>query len=278
MRNRRGYYSLIQYSPDPFRAEAINAGVVLFLPGEFLQAKCTTKFKRVQSALGGPDSTLDSFKQAVRAMRNRIAHGMDQISDVDCFESFIATRANDLQLVPPRLVKVEDPEAELERLYKILVERPSEKLTKPTPPELLPPGLADTFYQLSQRHYIYDPGRVQVPVLGSRMDIPYAFQNSSVHLIKPEIFPKGKAAETKAAKLAVSGDLLQTHPDENGMERRFTVISTQEDTAEAKTVNERVAPVFEHYHIRLVRPYQAEEYATEVKKLLHIDDIQHDEE
>ncbi len=272
MHKRRGYFSLIQYCPDPFRAEAINAGVVLFLPGEFLQARFTNKHRTVQSVLGSPKSTLDSFKQAVRAMRNRITHGMDQIEDVESFEAFIATRANDLQLVPPRLVKVGDPEQELERLFQSLVERPSGKETKPAPSELLPPLLAETFYRLSQSHHVYDPGKVRVPVLGRRMDIPYAFQNGSIHLIKPEIFPKGKAAETKAATLAVSGDLLQQHPDDDGKARRFTVISTQENGPERKTIDEHVAPVFKHYDIRLVRPEQADDYAREVEQILHIDE------
>ena len=43
-----GYYSLVQFYPNPSRAEAVNLGVVLFLP------RCRVSKPRCRRATSGP--------------------------------------------------------------------------------------------------------------------------------------------------------------------------------------------------------------------------------
>jgi hypothetical protein len=73
-----GYYSLIQYCPDPSRMEAANIGVLVFSPLDlFLQARTATSNRRIIQFFGreGHDwHRINSFKKALHE-RLTVEHG-----------------------------------------------------------------------------------------------------------------------------------------------------------------------------------------------------------
>ena len=101
-----------------------------------------------------------------------------------------------------------------------------------------------------------------------KIDIPYAFKNGVVNLLKPEVFSPTRRAETQSASLAVNGDLIQKHPID-GERHKLIIISTQETSEQAREIDEHVEPLFKEYGVRLVRPQNADAFASEVEQSAH---------
>ena len=265
------YYSVIQYCPDRFRMETVNVGVVLYCAEpQFLKGRVVDNHKRLRQVFGVAGADLDALKLAEANLLGRI-NGDDAFASREDLIAFIAGRANDLRMTELRLVKVTDAERDFDRLFDQLVHEPTGVggvEAFPAPAELLPPKLNEVFYRLSAEHKVWRPSRITVPVRKSKLDIPYAYQNGVVNLIKPHVFPDTKRAQAQAATLAVDGDLIGKHPIDD-KPHRLIVVSTQETPAQAKEITEHVAPLFAHYGVRLIRPATADQFAEEVEQSAH---------
>ena len=148
MNPAKGYYSLIQYCPDLGRLEAANIGVLLFCPERyFLKALTSNNNRHIIRFFGneGHDWVrINSFKIG---LADRIAIEGRDILTLEQVEKFIAGRANLLQITLPRPMKVNDPNEDLEALFKELVAEPSRSNYPPRPP----PPSAET-RQISNPH------------------------------------------------------------------------------------------------------------------------------
>src|SRR5690606_35176608 len=123
---------------------------------------------------------------------HRINEKGEDIATLDDLKAFIATRANDLRLTEPRLAMVSDIEADFERLFKQLAaDEATATLAAESPAQVLPPALSEAFYRLSQQQRIWDPEPIIVPVLKRKLDVPYAYRNGAVNLVKPQVFKPG---------------------------------------------------------------------------------------
>lgn len=116
----RGYYSIIQYCPDPSRLETVNLGVALFCPeAHFLKVRFGRRKTRVRQLFGKQDWEFIEAQQS--AMEARLAHEKDDFRSIDDFGVFVSKRASAFRMTTPRTVKVEDPEQELAALLARLV-------------------------------------------------------------------------------------------------------------------------------------------------------------
>jgi hypothetical protein len=107
-----GYYSLIQYCPDPSRLEAANVGVVLFCPAKnFLEVRTAHRNDRIRR-LFGRDKDWKQINAIKLSVERRLKTDRDQFQEAADLERFATTRANAMRLTPPRAVLVEDPAAE----------------------------------------------------------------------------------------------------------------------------------------------------------------------
>jgi hypothetical protein len=266
----RGFYSVVQYCPDRFRAEAVNIGLVLLcLDPHALRVRMTSKHARARKLFGVAGEELKSLKLAAQSLQSRVEGSVSELHTAEDLASFVASRANDLRLTEPRLAKLEDVEADFERLFENLVEtRSTEQLAADSPAEVLPPELSEVFYRLQQDRKIWRPGTITVPVYKRKLEIPYAYKNGVVNLIKPKVFASSRRAESQAATLAVNGDLIRKNPI-NGEQQRLIVVSTQETPEQAKEVRDHVEPLFKEYGVRLIRPQQADAFAREVEASAH---------
>jgi hypothetical protein len=117
-----GYYSLIQYCPDAAREEAANVGVVLFCPETgFLEARTASGNDRIRRFFQPVDPDWERIKAMKLSIERRLRVDRDQFRDLAALERFAATRANAMRLTKPKAVAVEDPAAELNRLFERLV-------------------------------------------------------------------------------------------------------------------------------------------------------------
>ena len=193
----------------------------------------------------------------------------EEFQAVEDLAAFAASRANDLRLTEPRLAKIMNIDDDFERLYADLVTVETTKaLAVESPAEVMPPRLSEVFYRLQEANRIWKPGVITVPVYKRKLDIPYAYKNGIVNLVKPQVFPPNKNAERQAAMLAINGDLIKRYPIE-GERHQLIVVSTQETAEQAREVDEHVEPLFKEYGVRLIRPQGAEEFAVEVEQSAH---------
>ena len=164
---------------------------------------------------------------------------------------------------------VSDLETDFSRLFLQLAgDVATSSLAEDSPAEVLPPRLSEVFFRLQQEHKIWKPGTITVPIYKRKLDIPYAYKNGVVNLIKPHVFPSSRRAETQAAEFAINGDLIQKHPID-GERQRLIIVSTQETTEQADEINEHVEPLFKEYGVRLIRPQTVDDFAREVEQSAH---------
>jgi hypothetical protein len=117
-----GYSCLIQYCPDAAREEVANVGVVLFCPEpHFLKARTARGNDRLRRFFGPGEVDGERIDVVKQSIKRRLTIDRDQFRDLASLERFAATRANAMRLTPPRAIAIEDPEAELDRLFDRLV-------------------------------------------------------------------------------------------------------------------------------------------------------------
>lgn len=266
----RGFYSVVQYCPDRFRAEAVNVGLVLLrVDPHALRVRMTDNHERVRKLFAVARPELKNLKLSTHGLASRIEKSADEFRTSEDLAGFAASRANDLRLTEPRLAMIEDMDADFERLFGQLVGQHSAALLADAQPaEVLPPALSDAFRRLSASKKIWSPGKITVPIYKRKLEIPYAYRNGVVNLVKPHVFPANKHAENQAALLAVNGDLIKRHPID-GENRELIVVSTAETPRQAHEVSQHVEPLFKEYGVRLVRPNEAEAFANEVEQSAH---------
>ena len=94
MTPRTGYYSIIQYCPDPSRLEAANVGVVLFSPEPFyLKARTAKGNDRIRQCFQPVDPDWARIKVIKYSIENRLTIDRDEFRDLASLERFAATRA-----------------------------------------------------------------------------------------------------------------------------------------------------------------------------------------
>ncbi len=262
----RGYYSLIQYCPDLSKAESVNVGVLLFCPEvKFIGARTSSENTRVRRFFGTGTFDPARLQAAKKAIEARLRLCRDDFRTVDDLNRFIETRANELLITPPRPMKVLNPEADLDALFKELVGGRARQ--EPRHPEF--PELDRAFRKPRIADRVQFDQQVEVPVLGRDIHVPYAYRNGALNLVKPQKFPKaeGNAKET-AMRLAIEGDLLFRYKAEDGTERKLIVVSvvTQNHDEERETW---IRQILGEYNTRLVSQSQVDEFIQEVQREAH---------
>jgi len=122
MNAKKGYYSLIQFCPEPSRLEAVNLGVVLFCPdARYISARITKSNKRASKLVGRLGFDKASLTSAKRALERRFEVDREAFNTLEDLQKFVDTRGNVLRLTTPRPLKVFDPDQDLDNLFGELV-------------------------------------------------------------------------------------------------------------------------------------------------------------
>ncbi|MBN1489356.1 MAG: DUF3037 domain-containing protein [Phycisphaerae bacterium] len=265
----KAYYSVIQYCPNRSRLEAANIGVLLLCPeAQFVRARTAANNARVRRFFNKDSFDLDTkrINATKKAIERRLATDNQSFRTPEDLVRFIDTRANEIVLTPPRPMKVSNPEADLDHLFDELVGGPARQPRKGAAEVV--PELDRIFHRPSLRNRVLFDQEVQVPVVERSLRIPYAFRNGVLNLVKPQAFSNDVNAATRAAmSLAITGDLLRRHPNEQGKEARLVVVPAI--TPAACDVVERVRAVLSEYCVRTVLPEDITEFGEEIERTAH---------
>lgn len=223
MKPNKAYYCLIQYCPDRSRLEAANIGVLLFCPEKlFLQARTSRDNARIRHFFGseGHDwKRINSFK---KGLEERLEVEHSKIQSLEDLEKFVATRANEFQITPPRPLKVLRPEEELDVLFKELVGGRHRKEHRTT----FPKYLAEKFQTAGIANKLRRNIELTVPLFEREIILPYGYQNGRFHLIQPVRFESSdpKQSINTACHYAVEGRSFYEHPHPDFGELQLIVV------------------------------------------------------
>lgn len=267
MKPKRGYYSLIQFCPNPSRLEAINVGVVLFCPdADFIAARTSAGNRRAEKLVGRGELDRHALNSAKQAIEHRLEVDRASFKSHEDLLSFVNTRGNNLKLTTPRPVKVFDPPNDLDNLFSELVGGRS----RTQPAEPLAPQLDDVFQRLHQEGRAQLNLSVDVPVLGRSLRIPYAYQNGVLNLVRPQRFSKKEnVAMESAMRLAMEGDLLQRHGQNGGSEKKLVVVSLFAHDGGEQPVAGRVGQLLHEYHVANVQENEIGHFVSQVEQEAH---------
>ena len=267
MKPKRGYYSLIQFCPNPSRLEVVNVGVVLLCPdADFIAARTSAGNRRAETLVGRGELDKSALNSAKRAIEHRLEVDRASFKSHEDLQKFVNTRGNNLKLTTPRPLKVFDPPKDLDNLFAELVGG----RTRTQPVEHLTPELNDVFQRLHQKGRAQLNLTVDVPMLGRSLRIPYAYQNGVLNLVKPQRFPaKENDAMGTAMRLAMEGDLLQRHPQTGECKKKLIVVSLFSHDGDGQVISGRVGELLYEYNVKNVQEDGIQEFASKVEQEAH---------
>jgi hypothetical protein len=255
----KGYYCILQFCPDLARLEAANVGVLLFCPDwPFLKARTVRGTKRIRQFFGREGHDWSRIESSKVAIEDRLEVESSSIRTVADLEKFIATRANLIQITPPRPMRVTNPERDLDELFRDLVggthrcEKPK-SFSDYVLSEFSRAGIDDRLQKKLQ---------VRVPVWNRTLDVPFAYQNGRFNLIRPAGFHA--AAELTACKYAVEGGLLYSHPDEKFGDMQLVIVGDFGDAG--PETKETVERLLREHNVRLFTAGSLNRLMEEIRK------------
>ena len=166
----KGYYSVMQYCPDPSRGEAANVGVVLLTEQPSIAVRTSETFARVKRFFKPDDSRLARIMDAVRANATRLQQSIEEVRTFEDLNHFARTMGNDIRLTAPLVVRIDDIERNLNDLYLELVDDGNAARVRRA--TVLPTVINQAFEDLARVNKIIRPGSITVPLLGRKLQIP----------------------------------------------------------------------------------------------------------
>jgi len=266
-----GYYSLIQYSPDPTRAEVANIGVLLFCPSlNFLEAELSVGNDRIARIFGRDTFDRDRINETKHSIRRRFKSHKKSFHDIDDLNQYISSLANEIRITEPRFMKVKNPEVELQVLFKNLV---GGKRISSKEPHKAYDRLRKLIKHPTLRNRIMPEYKVEVPIRNQSLPVrsltvDFAYKNGSLNLVKTELFKRDIAGIDKALRIACEGDLIQRNGG-NGTKQNFIVVGDISEDKAASDTRTKIVGVFAEYSIRSVWESDIDEFVEEIKREAH---------
>jgi len=184
---RKGHYSLIQFCPDRGRAEAVNVGLVLFVPAERrLEVRMAQTTRRVQQIFG--KGAIDPWwLKTVRESFERglmTEHRAGRFTSAEDLDRYFTTLGNDIIATPARPTQVDDARASLERLYARFVEAVTVGVEEMDIPTVVKP-LDDMFRRLHDRLVpVQFAQRFTIPGYPHHVQADYVYPNGDANLVR----------------------------------------------------------------------------------------------
>lgn len=259
MSTERGYYCLVQYCPNLSRLETVNLGIVLFCPDTgFLSCQMTKRNDRPKKFFG---SQIDgnALRREKKAFVARLERERLFIQDLSHLERFVRSRANHVLLTEPRPVKVFDPDTTLQELFQELV---GEECKSKVP---IFPQLHTFFEQLAADQKVELNRTIRIPVLDQWLQVPYAFRNGSLKLIKPQSFSDPCKDLNNVIKLAIQADLIQRYSQEpEGTE--VIVVASFSSGETSHSQKQSILDVLREYKVQTVLLEELDDFMTTIQR------------
>lgn len=229
MEPRKGHYSLIQFCPDRGRAEAVNVGLVLFVPAERrLEVRMAQTSRRVQQIFG--KGAIDPWwLKTVRESFERglmTEHRAGRFMSAEDLDRYFSTLGNDIIATPARPTQVEDARASLERLYARFVEATTVGVEEMAIPTVVRP-LDEAFRRLSERLVpVQFAQRFTIPGYPHHVQADYVYPNGDANLVRLLRIGESPArAFDQAVKLGGESVVVKRHLRVDNRAARLVVVA-----------------------------------------------------
>ncbi len=271
MKACKGYYSLIQYCPDRGRAEVANVGVLVFCPETgFIDALVSKSNHRVERVFGRGAFDPWWINNAKRSLQAGIRHDRERLRTVEDVEQFIATRGNDFVFTAPRVMRIEDAEADLRKLFSEWVgERRSEAACEAA---ALVPRLDGVFRRLvSQRTSVQIAWSQEVPEYSRRVRADYYYENGTANLVRLlPIGPQESRVFSSAVHLGGEGIFVANHLRANNKQASLTVVAAPPESRYDRQLETRLQQLFRDFpQTRLIPSNEMDAFAHTVEREAH---------
>ena len=263
----RAFYSVVQYVPDGGRAEAANAGVVLFVPDRrLIEVRTSPTLERVRQFFRPGRQELRRIELALDAFKHRMELARTEFESENDLAQFAAARADAVRLTLPRVVMVREPLSDLEALYFELVgdqARPAEVVGTL---QSLPPRVAEVFGRLEAQRRAWRPGRITLPTVNRPFEVSIAYANGRVNYVRPESLAPRRKLDDRMAKLGFNGQLIYRHAIDD-REGQLVVLSVDPEADAA--AEERFQRTLQEFSVRFVPNAESGAFAEEVAQTAH---------
>lgn len=217
-----GYYSLVQFRPDPMRLEAATVGLLLFCPQwKTVKVGTTSSFARLEKFFGPAQFDRRKVRGMLDALEERIKVIGDDLQTPDDLERFVALRANAVILTPPRVTKVTDPEKDFDRLFARAMGKAARKRGKPAEPDPVKKLFEEAIESGKQ---VEKAVKVDLGLGGRTFEAPYGYQNGVFNLVKPFTFARNSAL-TQTEKLAFECREVAERKTPQGRQQKVLVLA-----------------------------------------------------
>lgn len=209
MKPVQGYYSIIQYCPDPVRLEVANIGIVLFCPSTgLLTSKTTDDNSRIIKFFGSSGQYLKQLDIVRKGIASRLKAESAEIKSLEDLQLFFDRRANEIRFTTPRSVRVLDPVKTRDELFREIVG--SEEKAAPIRPRSAKDHLSQLFKSAGVASKVVEDVRVRVPISNRDLHVPFGYQNGRFNLIEPVRFLSASKSSLQqtAFRYAVEGESL----------------------------------------------------------------------
>jgi hypothetical protein len=178
----KGYFSILQFSPDLAHNEAINIGILLSVPElQYLNLKVTESFSRV-TKISQKNADNSFIKTTVKTFIDMIVRQKEKLLATDELDHFIKTRAHEIRLTSLRTIKVNNPELELTELFTQLV--PVLELHKKEKSKVIFPEFDKMLRSQEFVSKIEFDQSIPMPITGKEFFAEYSYVNGRKNLIK----------------------------------------------------------------------------------------------
>lgn len=262
MKATTGYYSIVQYCADPARREVANIGVVLLCPElGFLKTRMAEGTHRIKEVFPKLRPDPKRLATELKFVERRLHIDREYFKTVDDLTRFAETRANAMRLTLPLPVRVEEPEAELSRLFARLVGERERRMRN-----RIRHVLSETFAKKELGDLIQENVKVTLPLFERLIKAPFGFQNGRFNLIQvtkfaghnmPGILPR-------AGQFALEGELLTRDPHPKFGPMQLVVVA--QFGSDQKDVFDAVRSIFAEKKTRLYKLDEADKLAEEIRR------------
>ncbi|MGB7566534.1 MAG: DUF3037 domain-containing protein [Chitinivibrionales bacterium] len=262
-----GYYSLVQFCPNPARAEVANIGVIVFCPEvKFLETRLVSGNDRIRRIFES-DFEPTLVEGAKEALQSRLSAEKSNFQTLDDLNKFIATRANDLRITMPRFLKTEDPKQELENLFKEFVGGRSRKSKEKNP---VLTKIDRLFSRPSLKGKIETKKKITLPFVEKIIEFPYSYKNGTLNLIQlMEISLRNDLWYHRAFEFAAEGNSIQKIKENNNLARKVIIIPVIEQTSGFQKIEKNFHDIFMDHDIEVVESSNVEKYVDRVEAEAH---------
>jgi hypothetical protein len=263
-----GYYSIVQFCPDAAKAEVANVGIIIFCPEvKFLDIRLANGNDKIRTFFGSQCFDPNLIEGAKESLQERLIEGKENFQTLTDLNNFINTRANDLRITAPRFLKTENPQQELDNLFKELVGGRSRKLKQKN---ALLSKIDQLFSRPSLRERIETRKKISLPFIGKTIEFPYAYRNGVQNLIQHPLFSLGNDLWYKRAfELAGEGYSIQKHIGSDNLARKVIIIPIIENASAIQNAEKTIHDIFMDHGIMVVEPSKVEAYVEMVEVEAH---------